>query len=193
MQPFDRVVEEHGAVVLRVCLALLGPGDAEDAWSDTFLAALRAYPGLPPGSNVEGWLVTIAHNKAVDVLRRRSRAPVPAGDGTDLWPPGGPPRRATVAVAAATGAGADDPAEAAAGQIDCEVMAAVRALPPKQQAAVIHHYLADLPYAEVGAVLGTSPAAARRSAADGIASLRATLSPAGATDRPTSHPHLRKR
>ncbi len=49
---------------------------------------------------------------------------------------------------------------------------AVRALPPKQRAAVAYHYLADLPYRQVGKLLGTSEAAARRSAADGIAALR---------------------
>lgn len=179
MQPFDQVVEEHGAVVLRVCVALLGPDEAQDAWSDTFLAALRAYPRLRPDSNVEGWLVTIAHNKAMDALRRRSRAPVPAGAGTDLSPPGG-------------GSAVDDPAEAATGP-DCDLMTALRALPPKQQAAVVHHYLADLPYAQVADVLGTSPEAARRSAADGVAALRLALSPAGTFSEPTSRPHPRKR
>ena len=51
-------------------------------------------------------------------------------------------------------------------------MGAVRALPTKQRGAVAYHYLADLPYAEVGRLLGTSEAAARRSAADGVAALR---------------------
>jgi DNA-directed RNA polymerase specialized sigma24 family protein len=45
-------------------------------------------------------------------------------------------------------------------------------LPPKQRGAVIYHYLAGLPYSEVGSILETSEAAARRSAADGIANLR---------------------
>ena len=56
-------------MVMRVCRALLAPSDAEDAWSETFLAALQAYPRLPPDSNVQGWLVTIAHRKAIDQLR----------------------------------------------------------------------------------------------------------------------------
>src|SRR5919108_3710118 len=81
MQPFEANVAEHGQVVMRVCRALLGPSEAEDAWSETFLAALRAYPSLRPGSNVRGWLVTIAHNKAVDQIRARLRVPVPAGGG----------------------------------------------------------------------------------------------------------------
>src|SRR5919205_3700023 len=79
MQPYDSVVSEHGAMVMRVCRALLGPVEADDAWSETFLAALRAYPGLRPGSNLRGWLVTIAHNKAIDQIRARQRVPVPAG------------------------------------------------------------------------------------------------------------------
>lgn len=37
-----------------------------------------------------------------------------------------------------------------------------------------YHYLAGLPYAEIATLLGGSPAAARRAAADGIATLRRT-------------------
>ena len=66
---------EHGPVVMRVCRALLGPADAEDAWAETFVSALQAYPRLRPESNVRGWLVTIAHRKAIDVIRARQRAP----------------------------------------------------------------------------------------------------------------------
>ena len=60
LPPFEEIVTTHGPTVLRVCRAVLGPMDADDAWSETFLAALRAYPTLRPGSNVEAWLVTIA-------------------------------------------------------------------------------------------------------------------------------------
>ena len=68
---------QHGPMVLRVCRAVLGRADADDAWSETFLAALRAYPDLPADANVEAWLVTIAHRKAIDVTRAtRAAAPV---------------------------------------------------------------------------------------------------------------------
>ena len=151
MQPFEAMVAEHGAVVMRVCRALLGPADADDAWSETFLSALRAYPDLRPGSNVRGWLVTIAHRKAIDQLRARARAPQPAADPPEL----------------PLGAGAGSAAWA-----DPELHGALAALPFKQRGAVVYRYLADLPYAEVGALLECSAAAARRNAADGIASLR---------------------
>jgi RNA polymerase sigma factor (sigma-70 family) len=148
MQPFERVVAEHGAVVLRVCRALLPAADADDAWSETFLSALRAYPGLPPGSNVRGWLVTIAHRKAIDQIRARERRPKPTATAADLP--------------------ADDRLP------DDALRAALDALPAKQRGAVVYHYLGGLPYAEIGDLLGSSEAAARRSAADGIATLRTT-------------------
>jgi DNA-directed RNA polymerase specialized sigma24 family protein len=44
---------------------------------------------------------------------------------------------------------------------------------------VAYHYLADLPYAEVAAILGGSAGAARRAAADGIAALRRTITRQG--------------
>jgi RNA polymerase sigma factor (sigma-70 family) len=155
LAPFEHVIAEHGAVVLRVCRALLEPADAEDAWSETFLAALEAYPRLRPDSDVRGWLTTIAHRKAIDQLRGKGRRAIPAGDL---------PERVAV--------GRDgDPCAAPP---DDALWDALRALPPKQRGAVAYHHLAGLPYAEVGALLDSSEAAARRSAADGLARLRAT-------------------
>jgi DNA-directed RNA polymerase specialized sigma24 family protein len=58
--------------------------------------------------------------------------------------------------------------------VDGELRAALAALPDKQRGAVVFRYLADLSYAEVGAMLDSSEPAARRSAADGIANLRRT-------------------
>ena len=53
LKPFEDVVTEYGAVVLRFCRAVVGPVDAEDAWSETFIAAMRAYPDLNPDANIE--------------------------------------------------------------------------------------------------------------------------------------------
>ncbi len=152
LPPFEHVVAEHGRVVLRVCRALLPPDDAQDAAAETFLSALRAYPRLRPDSDVRAWLVTIAHRKAVDVHRTRARSAVPLADLPDR---AGPPD-----------------AVLDAGPPDSELWDAVRALPDKQRMAVAYHYVADLPYAEVGRLMGTSEAAARRSAADAIKALR---------------------
>jgi len=148
LPPFEHVVAEHSRVVLRVCRALLPAADAEDAAAETFLAALRAYPRLRPDSDVRAWLVTIAHRKAIDVHRTRARSAVPLAEL---------PERPAPPVDAANEDGLWD---------------AVRALPEKQRAAVAYRYVADLPYAEVGSLMGTSEAAARRNAADGVKALR---------------------
>jgi RNA polymerase sigma factor (sigma-70 family) len=154
VKPFEQVVTEHGAAVLRVCRAVVGPVDAEDAWSETFLAALRAYPSLPADANVQAWLVTIARRKAIDVLRSAARRPVPVAE---------PP----------------EPAGEAGSGDERDVLDALADLPEKQRAAVAYHHLAGLPYREVAQVLGGTPEAARRAASDGVATLRRRLADVG--------------
>jgi RNA polymerase sigma factor (sigma-70 family) len=154
VKPFEEVVAEHGPMVLRVCRAVLGPADAEDAWSETFLAALKAYPELPADANVQAWLVTIAHRKAIDVTRAQARRPLPVGEipdrpgRTDAW----------------TG----------------DLWDALAKLPDKQRTAVAYHYLAGLPYREIAEITGGTADAARRAAADGVKTLRATYPLEGA-------------
>lgn len=149
-RPFEEIVAEHGQAVLRVCRAVLGPMDAEDAWSDTFLAALRAYPRLREDSNVEAWLVTIAHRKALDHVRARARRPTPAADPPEL--PGGD--------------AAPGPTE------EPGLWKALDALPLKQRQTIAYHHVLGMPYRQVARIVGGTEEAARRAAADGIAKLR---------------------
>lgn len=146
-QPFEPIVREHGPTVLRVCRAVLGVGaDAEDAWSETFLAALRAWPDLDDGAHIEAWLVRIAQRKAVDVVRGRARHAIPTDELPEkALPPHEP---------------------------DLDLWAAVGALPERQRLAVAYHYLGGLPHAETATLIGGTPEAVRRASADGIRSLR---------------------
>jgi RNA polymerase sigma factor (sigma-70 family) len=146
--PFEEVVDQFGSMVLRACRALVGPVDADDAWSETFLSALRAYPELPADAKLEAWLITIAQRKAIDALRSRSRRAVPMAELPERAP----------------GAGIEGR--------DLDLHRALSSLPEKQRLAVVCHHLCGLPYAEVAALIGGSPDAARRAAADGIAKLR---------------------
>jgi RNA polymerase sigma factor (sigma-70 family) len=152
--PFERVVTAHGATILRVCRAVTrNEHDADDAWSDTFLAALRAWPDMPADVNVEAWLVTIAHHKAIDILRARREISFAR-----------PPETPTADPDALT-------------RLDIEV--AVRALPSRQRFAVAYHYLAGLRYAEVAEVTGGTEQTVRRAAADGMKTLRGVFDAEG--------------
>lgn len=142
-------MQAHGPMVLRVCRAVLGPVDADDAWSETFLAAMAAYPQLRPDANVEAWLVTIAHRKSIDQLRAGDRRPIPTDEV---------PERAA--------------REGQGGGWESELWEDLRRLPTRQRQAVAYHHLGGLPYADVAGLVGGSPQAARRAASDGIAALR---------------------
>jgi RNA polymerase sigma factor (sigma-70 family) len=118
--PFEAVVELHGRTVLRVCRAVVGTLDADDAWSETFLSAMRAYPSLPDDANIEAWLVTIAHRKATDIGRARSHRAVPTDSVIDR-------------------ADRDELTHA-----DLDLVTALAVLPDKQRQSVAYHYLAGL-------------------------------------------------
>lgn len=151
--PFEHLVTAHGPAVLRVCRTVLGPVHAEDAWSETFLAALIAYPDLPPGANTEAWLVTIAYRKAIDHVRRARRQAQPT------------------AVVPERPANTHQP-----GGWERDLWEALAGLPERQRSAVVYHHIAGLPHREVAAISGSTEAAARKAASDGIHRLRRTYS-----------------
>jgi RNA polymerase sigma factor (sigma-70 family) len=148
LPPFQTVLDEHSSAVMAVLRGAVGRDGAEDCFQETFLAALRAYPRLEDARNLRGWLLTIAHRKALDHHRVRARVAVPTADPPDI----------------ASHDGTAPPDEA--------LWALVRALPPKQRAAVVLHHLLDMPFAEVGRVVESSEEAARRSAFEGLRKLR---------------------
>jgi RNA polymerase sigma factor (sigma-70 family) len=151
LPPFQALLDDHAADVMAVLRGAVGRTDAEDCFQETFLAALRGYPKLRDGSNLRGWLLTIAHRKAIDHHRANGRRPLPvaevepvAAEATDRLPDDG-------------------------------LWNLVGGLPPKQRAAVALRYACDLPHAEIAAALGCSPEAARRSLHEGIKRLRKEL------------------
>lgn len=157
LPPFQRFLDAHREDVLRFLTASLGRDDADDAFQETFIAALRAYPRLRRESDLRAWVLTIAHRKALDVHRARARRAVPIGEVDD-----GPA-----------------PDDGPGGEGDH--WPRVRALPPRQRAVLTLRYAADLTHAEIAAALGCSEEAARRAAADGLKTLRKELADVTAT------------
>jgi RNA polymerase sigma factor (sigma-70 family) len=148
--PFQRLLDAHATDVLRFLVGAVGRNDAEDAFQETLLSALRAYPSLEHADNLRAWLFTIAHRKATDVHRARARRPVPVGAVEDRPAP--------------------EPDDGA----DWEL---VRRLPPRQRAVLTLRYAADLPHKDIATILGCSEDASRRAAADGLKTLRKELVP----------------
>ncbi|HXF57961.1 MAG TPA: sigma-70 family RNA polymerase sigma factor [Actinomycetota bacterium] len=178
MPPFQRFLEEQGPLVYRFLLAQVGAQAADDCFQETFLAALRAYPRLRDGSNLRAWALTIATRKALDAARAARRRPVPVPDVGSLGPTRG------------TGGGTPAAVELdpeLAPDLSGPVWQAVRTLPPRQRAAVVHRVVLDRSYREVAQALGCSEQAARASVSEGVRRLRRELG-ASAGEEPGASP-----
>jgi len=152
LPPFQRLVDDHAIELHRFLVGCVGPDAAEDCLQETFMAALRAYPRLRHADNLRAWLYTIAHRKATDTVRVRSRRPT------------------TVALDGLTPAA--EPSTAPAPLADDGLWSAVRELPAKQRAAVVHRYVLDLDYRQIAERMGTSEDAARQNVSAGLRRLR---------------------
>ena len=137
LPPFQSFLDEYGDDVWRFLRALVGPVEAEDCWQETFVSALKAYPRADADSNLRAWVLTIAQRKAIDSMRAHKRRPQPRAELPDS-------------------ARHDDYG-------DSDLWRKVGSLPTKQRLAVVHRYALDLRYADIGRLIGSSEAAARRS------------------------------
>jgi RNA polymerase sigma factor (sigma-70 family) len=141
--PFERFYAEHSEEVYGLLIRRLGRQRADDAFQETFLRALRAYPVLRHGDYLRAWVLTIARNVAIDAFRRERPT-------AELEEPAELPRRPAYA----------------------ELEHLTDDLPPTERAAVVLRYAYDMPYAAIGAALGSSEDAARQAASAGVRRLR---------------------
>ncbi|MGO9247784.1 MAG: RNA polymerase sigma factor [Solirubrobacteraceae bacterium] len=157
--PFQRFLDTHRELVWRFLVSSVGRTDAEDCFQETFVAAMRAYPRLRPDSNLRAWILTIAHRKALDSYRGRSRRALPVAE------------IAEVADRDGHGASAGSPGFPVSSR-DETLWEAVHALPARQRSAILLRFLADLPHRDIAAAIGCSEEAARRSLHEGLTRLR---------------------
>ncbi len=153
LPPFETLIDAHAAELHRFLVGCVGPTEAEDCLQETFMSALRAYPRLRNGEHLRAWLYTIARRKATDAIRRTARRPTRQLEGVDRASPPGP----------------EPP--------DDGIWRSVRALPVKQRDAVVHRFVLDLAYAEIGTRMGTSEEAARQNVSAGLRRLRREVAP----------------
>jgi RNA polymerase sigma factor (sigma-70 family) len=143
--PFERLYVAHAGEILAYLRRIAGPQQAEDAFQETFLRALRAYGDLRSTTHLRAWLFTIATRIVIDERRR----PIPSSEPPD------------VAV--------EDALPPVA-----ELEHLTQELPPTERAAVVLRYGYDLPYSDIASALGSSEAAARQAASSGVRRLRRT-------------------
>ena len=153
LPPFEHLYQEHRDEILAFLTRRLGRAQAEDAFQDTFLRALRTYDGLCDPTHLRAWLYTIAGSVATDHYRRSARhaAELPArtdadGDTQPAW---------------------------------LELAPLTDELPRAQRAAVVLRFGYDLTYAEIGSALGSNEDAARQAASAGVRRLRRQLTSEG--------------
>ena len=149
LPPFQALLEAHRTDVYRFLMATAGPSEADDAFQETWIAALRAYPRLRRADNLRAWLFRIAQNKSIDAHRARGRRAVP--------------------VAAVPESASSSPEE------DADLWARVRELPAKQRTAVYCRSVLAMPYEELASLLDSSEEAARRNVHEGLKRLREEL------------------
>jgi len=149
--PFQSFLDDHREEVYRFLAGFAVPHEVDDAFQETFISALRAYPELRNGTNLRSWVLTIAYRKAMDSHRSRARRPVPVKDLPEQ------PSR---------GSQAEDHA----------LWDLVRALPEKQRAAVVQRFAVGLPYKEIGSVLDCTEEAARQNVREGLKKLKEMMS-----------------
>lgn len=140
---FDELFRESYAPLVRALA--VGTGDDElaaDAVQDAFLQALRRWRKVEAYDRPEAWVRRVAINKVIDQRRRGDR------------------HERAVRTLAATDPGAREH------DVSVDLQRALAALPLKQRLAVTLHYVADLPVAEVAALLDVADGTVKSNLSD---------------------------
>jgi RNA polymerase sigma factor (sigma-70 family) len=134
----ELLVAEHEVAARRLAYAITGSSaTADDVVAEAFLNAYRHIDRFESGRRFEPWLLKIVANEALQVARRARRAERLHALLGRQQPP------------------APDPLEVVeANALRQQVIAAVRALPPNERAAVTLRYLHDLDERSVAEILG---------------------------------------
>src|SRR6202035_3361509 len=150
----ERVLGELRPKLHRYCARMTGSAvDGEDVVQDAMIKAFNALPVVGVVDNPEGWLFRIAHNTALDFLRRRARAPTMQNEMTldMIAAPDSPDRNHEVAAMS---------------------LRTFMRLPALQRSAVILKDVLRHSLEEVASITGASEAAAKSALQRGRVRLR---------------------
>ena len=148
---FDALFRRHYETVRGLCVRITTAGNGDDLAQETFLRVLRHRATFRGDARFTTWVYRIAHNVCLEQIARDARD----RRLSEQW-----------AASAATSAQPDrgDETELLA--------AAMRTLTPEQRQVLVLCRFHDLPFSEIGAILGCTTGAARVRAHRALAALR---------------------
>ncbi len=147
MQAFAELFEPLRPKVHAVAARLVGSQDAEDIVMDAFIKAWQALPGFRGEASLQTWLLRIARNRCLDVLRSRRAEPLRLELDAPMTGREDPPQ--------VFDPGQPNPAEQAADRLDARAARdALTALDPRHREALLLRYEDGLSYAEIAAAQG---------------------------------------
>jgi RNA polymerase sigma factor (sigma-70 family) len=143
---FAAIFDRYHQDLYGYCASILhNREDAADAVQNTMLKALRALDGERRHIALRPWLYRIAHNEAIELLRRPRAESAPDREGVSM---------ADVEGSAATRAHLR------------AVLTDIQQLPERQRGALVMRELAGLDYSEIADALETTPAGAKQAVYD---------------------------
>ena len=170
-EAFGLLFTRHKDRLWAVAVRTLGdPEEAADALQDAMISAFRQASGFRGDSAVTTWLHRIVVNACLDRLRRRAARPTVSGLD----------ERALGALSAGQAA----PDAGAAADTALDVTAALRTLPPDQQAVLVLVDMLGYSVADAAEVLGISPGTVKSRCARGRARLLPRLAHLRGGDEP---------
>ena len=149
---FEQIVRRYQRPIISLIARMTGDrAQAEDLAQETFVKAFRSLAAFDTTRRLSSWLFRIAHNTAIDAMRRSRPPPASMIDARHIASAGGPNEPATPPE--------PDPVERQ--ELGRALKAALAELRSDQRAASVLRYENGLSFDEIGTVLGIPEVTAR--------------------------------
>jgi len=148
---FEQIVRRYQRPIISLIARMTGDWAlAEDLAQETFVKAFRSLAAFDTTRRLSSWLFRIAHNTAIDAMRRHRPAQAALDAGALAF-----------VDAASEPATAPQPDPIERRELGDALEAAMAELRPDQRAAIVMRYENGLSFDEIGTVLGVPEVTAR--------------------------------
>jgi RNA polymerase sigma-70 factor (ECF subfamily) len=148
---FEQIVRRYQRPIISLIARMTGDWAlAEDLAQETFVKAFRSLAAFDTTRRLSSWLFRIAHNTAIDAMRRTRPVQATLGPGALAF-----------LDAAPEPATAPEPDPIEQRELGNALEAALAELRPDERAAIVMRYENGLSFDEIGTVLGVPEVTAR--------------------------------